>query len=67
MRIYNRVMEMFWLAAAVFTLGVAIYLINDVGFSEGAIYLTMPVVSVILWYLRRNFRKRMKQQEQNPE
>ena len=67
MKIYNRIMEVFWLAAAVFTLGLAIYLINEVGFSEGAIYLAMPVVSVILWYMRRNFRRRLQQQEQNNE
>lgn len=67
MRIYNRLMEVFWLAAAVFTAIVAIYLINNVGFSEGGVWLAMPVVSIVMWYLRRKFRKRMQQQQEDQQ
>lgn len=65
MRIYNRLMEVFWFAAGVFTLGLSIYLINDTSFEEGAIYLAMPAVCFALWYLRRNFRKRLQQQQEH--
>ena len=73
MRIYNRIMEVFWLAATVCVIAWAVYFISEVGFSnletfEQVLCIVMPIIAFLLWSMRRNFRKRMQQhQEQNPD
>ena len=63
MKTYNRIMEVFWLAAAVFSVIAVGYLIKNIGFAEGGLWLALPVIALFMWYMRRRFRKRMQQQQ----
>ncbi len=62
---YNRIMEVFWLAAAVVTLAICIYLGNEAGYDKAAWYFFMPVIALALWYIRRRFRKAMEKHSQD--
>lgn len=59
MRKYNRIMEIFWLVVTVVTVFFSTYRVIKVGFSEGYVFLFMPVIAGILFGMRRRMRKKM--------
>lgn len=58
MKHYHRIMELFWLVTAVFTVFFAVYIIYKVGFAEGWLIITLPAISILLFFMRRYARKK---------
>ena len=57
MKNYTKIMEIFWLIVGIATTIYAIKLIIQTGVNEQSlIYFLPPIVSFIMWYLRRRFR-----------
>jgi hypothetical protein len=55
----NRLMEHFWLALAIATLGVALWTIFTEGWEKGAQWLVLPAIATAAWLMRRFARKRL--------
>ena len=61
---YHKVMEVFWLTAAVVSAGFVGYIIYARGWSDDLwVFCIMPVVAVMLWLMRRGFRKKMERNQ----
>lgn len=63
MKRYNRIMEVFWLAAATLTLVVALQAIAVKGIKDSYLMLSFPVISLALYAMRRYFRKKVEKAE----
>lgn len=51
-------MEVFWLIVGIATSIIAIKKIIEIGFSQESLFFVLPpIVSFIMWYMRRRFRK----------
>lgn len=65
MRQFHRIMEIFWLSTAIFSLFISIYMVKAAGFKEGGIYLLLPFVATVMFILRRRYRRTLDKQEQS--
>ena len=62
---YHRIMEVFWLVAALGSLGMVAWLIHNEGFStDTAIFLLVPMGTGATWGLRRAVRKKAEKDQQ---
>lgn len=56
---FARFMERFWLALAIGTAGLCIYLLAANGWDRGKTFLWLPFVCVCMWLYRRFTRRKM--------
>lgn len=59
MKVYNKIMETFWLAMSIVLILVVIYMIIVDGWTKNGIYLVFPIISFTMWIARRFMRRRM--------
>ena len=59
MKKYSRMMELFWLISTVFLAAMAAYVLYQKGIQEGYLILALPLVSGLMYGMRRWLRKRM--------
>lgn len=63
-----RFLEKFWLAVAIISTGLSIYIVAKDGVDKAWIYLFLPTIAVALWFMRRRLRisyERMLEKEQS--
>ena len=63
MKKYSRMMEIFWLISTIFLGAMAAYVLYRKGFQEGYLIVALPLVSGLMYGMRRWFRKRMEGEE----
>ncbi len=65
MKTYHRIIEYFWLVVGILTLGFAIFIFTEYGFTEDNYFvLVMPFMSLVLFGLRRAVRKRFEKNDE---
>ena len=65
MKTYNRIIELFWLAVFIVSLVWAGFVFINHGFQEEHYFnLVVPAMSLVLFLLRRAYRKRLEQHEE---
>jgi len=57
---YNRIMEYFWMVAAILSFLYAIYLLGATSLEEAWVFFIMPLIAGFLFAMRRYMRKKMK-------
>lgn len=65
MKMYNKIMEVFWLIMGVVSFAIAIYHVSTLGLSDAYLYLLIPILPWGMYYLRRSYRKKMENKENN--
>lgn len=65
MKKYSRMMELFWLISTVFLGAMAAYVLYHKGIGEGYLILALPLVSGLMYGMRRWIRKRMEREDEN--
>ncbi len=60
---YLKISEYIWLATAIISVGIVTYVIATEGFEENTILLLLPLMSGVMWFLRRN--RRLKFEKEN--
>lgn len=56
---YHKIMEIFWLAAAILSGMYAFYSLGKIGLEKTGILMALPFVALILFFLRFFTRKRL--------
>ncbi|HQE54029.1 MAG: LPXTG cell wall anchor domain-containing protein [Tenuifilum sp.] len=57
------ILELIWLALALFCLGMGIWATYKTGFSNSYMFLVMALVALLMYFLRRSRRKRLENQQ----
>jgi membrane protein implicated in regulation of membrane protease activity len=57
------ILEQIWLALSLFCLGLGVWATVKVGFSTSYVFFVLAVVALLMYFLRRNRRKRLENQQ----
>ena len=64
MKKYSRMMEVFWLMSTIFLGAMATYVLYQKGFKEGYYIMALPLISGLMYGMRRWIRKRTEREEE---